>query len=546
VTGVRDGAAEGVRLPDCLDVAARNWPERLALMFDDQRWSFRELTAAVAPAADRLAPLLADRPGRLGILSTNRPGFVFAVHAARRLGAAFVPLNWRLTSEELAWQIANAGISVLVVDDARMAPAAVATAGQAVAIVSVAELESADRQVPLQQDEQSGSFRAREESRYPAEPEPPEDRDASFVGMTRSGRGAAHGQPCTIATERELAVIYTSGTSGRPKGARLSYGNFWFSAVASSLHLGHHLNDSWLAVLPLFHVGGLSILFRGAITGVPVHLQDRFDPVRTIAAIDDGVTLVSLVPTMLARLIHARGDHPWPESLRCVLLGGAPAPPSLITECRDRGIPVAPTYGLTEAASQAATLLPEEVAAKLGSSGRPLPLTQVRIATENESARPGELGEIEIGGSTLFAGYLGQEAAPGLAAQDRWFATGDVGYLDDDGYLYVVDRRDDLIVSGGENVYPVEVERVLLEHPEVSDAGVIGIPDDVWGSRPAAVVVWSGPTDTATEALTAHCRQRLAPYKIPVRFVVIDELPRSASGKLLRRHLREWLVNPSA
>jgi o-succinylbenzoate---CoA ligase len=498
VTEVGDAATAGLRLPDCL------------------------------------------------VLSANRPGFVFAVHAARRLGAAFVPLNWRLTQDELAWQIADAGISVLVVDEERMATAAAATAGQAAAILSIAELESADQQVPLYQDEQSVSLRAREESRHSTEPEPPEYRDASFVGMTRSGRGVAHGQPCTIAAERELAVIYTSGTSGRPKGARLSYGNFWFSAVASSLHLGHHLNDSWLAVLPLFHVGGLSILFRGAITGVPVHLQDRFDPVRTLAAIDDGATLVSLVPTMLARLIEARGEAPWPTSLRCVLLGGAPAPPSLITECRKRGIPVAPTYGLTEAASQVATLLPDEVAAKPGSSGRPLPLTQVRIATENESARPGELGEIEIAGPSVFVGCLGQEPAPGQAVQDRWFATGDIGYLDDDGYLYVVDRRDDLIVSGGENVYPAEIERVLLEHPAVSDAGVIGVPDERWGSRPAAVVVWSGSRDTATEALTAHCRRRLAPYKIPVRFVVVDELPRSASGKLLRRHLREWLVNPSA
>ncbi len=172
-----------------------------------------------------------------------------------------------------------------------------------------------------------------------------------------------------IDLQREATVIYTSGTSGRPKGARITYGNLWFSAIASALHLGHHSEDVWLAAMPLFHVGGLAILFRGVIGAVPVVLHERFEPEEVLAAIDDGVTLLSVVPAMLQRMLDVRGNAPWPLSLRCVLLGGSAAPPRLIAECVRHGIPVAPTYGLTECTSQVTTLLPEQAPYKMSSSG---------------------------------------------------------------------------------------------------------------------------------------------------------------------------------
>ena len=504
------GGGVPLLLPDCLDVAARNWPNRLALRFRNQSWTFGDMARAVAGAAERIHDVSArsgrldpGTAGRVGILSANRPGFVFAAHAARHLGRPMAPLNWRQTATEVAWQLEQAAVTVLLVDDERLETAARAATNLPVAVVPIAEIEGA----------------------------------APAIASTR--------QPLMVPADQELADLFTSGTTGRPKGVRLTYGNVWSGAVASSLHLGHHLDDAWLAVLPLFHIGGLSILFRGALTGTPVHLHERFDPEHALAAMDAGASLVSLVPTMLASLLEARGSGEWPRTLRCVLLGGSATPAALIEACLARNIPVAPTYGLTEASSQVTTLLPSDVAVRVGSAGQPLPLTRLRVVTDAGVDRVGEAGQIEISGPTVFAGYLG-ETEPGCHfTGDGWFPTGDIGFLDGEGFLYVLDRRDDLIVSGGENISPAEIERVLLEHPHVQDAGVFGADDAWWGTRPAAAVVWTGQRDGASSALAEYCRQRLAPYKVPDRFLIVEALPRSPSGKLLRRVLRERSADPA-
>ena len=493
-------ASSGRQIPDWLDVAARSHPDKRALTFAGQRWTFVDLRNSVAATASVLAEARAEGAGRIGILAANRPGVVFAMHAATRLSVPFVPLNWRQTPDEVAWQLRDAGITVLVVDDQRAAVMHTAWARLAVTIVPIDELE----RLPSP----SGS-----PSRAPG-----------------------------IDLAREAAVIYTSGTSGRPKGARITYGNLWFSAIASALHLGLDPQDVWLAAMPLFHVGGLAILFRSVIGATPVVLHERFEPNSALAAIDDGATLVSVVPAMLQRMLEARSNSPWPPSLRRVLLGGSAAPPRLIEECVRRGIPVAPTYGLTETTSQVATLLPDQTVQRRSSSGLPLPLTEVRVINENGVAPPDDVGEIEVRGPTVFAGSIGDDAVPGHHLAEGWFRTGDAGYLDRAGYLYVVDRRDDLIVSGGENIYPAEIERVLREHPSVLDVGVIGVADATWGSRPLAAVVWRGSRDRARLDLLQHCQQRLPGYKIPDRSLMLAELPRSPSGKLLRRTLRELIA----
>jgi O-succinylbenzoic acid--CoA ligase len=492
----------GRQIPNWLDVAARSHPDTCALSFNGHRWTFCELRRSVAAAAAVLSDARAESGGRIGILAANRPGVVFAIHAATRMSVPFVPLNWRQTEGEIGWQLRDAGITVLVVDEERATAAETAGANMPVTIVPIAELE-----------------------RVPPRGDPSESP--------------------RIDLEREATVIYTSGTSGRPKGARITYGNLWYSAIASALHLGHHTKDVWLAAMPLFHVGGLAILFRGVIGAIPVVLHERFEPKSALAAIDDGVSLLSVVPAMLQRMLDARGDVPWPPSLRRVLLGGSAAPPGLIEECVRRGIPVAPTYGLTEATSQVTTMLPDLAPHKRSSSGLPLPLTEVRIITETGVSPSGEVGEIEIRGPTVFAGYVGDHTVRSGDLADRWFRTGDAGYFDSDGYLYVLDRRDDLIISGGENVYPAEIERVLREHPSVLDAGVIGVPDESWGSRPVAAVVWRGDPGRARVDLLQHCRRKLPGYKVPDRFLVLSEIPRSASGKLLRRALREIIAESS-
>ncbi|MDF3038773.1 MAG: 2-succinylbenzoate-CoA ligase [Thermomicrobiales bacterium] len=490
-----------LELPNWLDIASRNHPDKLALEFAAERWTYSELRQRVEATAATLARSMSEQPGRIGILSANRPGFVVAVHAATRLGIPFVPLNWRLSDAELTWQLQDAGITLVIADDARPTIAETARADQGIMVIPIAALEH----------------------------QPP----------ARAPSPIAMGEGLGVRVNSEAAVLYTSGTSGRPKGAILTYGNLWSSAIASALHLGHHTDDIWLATMPLFHIGGLSILMRSAIGAVPVILHDRFDPHWALDAIDSGVTLVSLVPTMLERMLDIRGQHPWPAHFRCILLGGSAAPPALLETCRRLNIPIAPTYGLTEAASQVTTLLPDRVSDRPGSSGLPLPLTQLRIASVEGEAPPGEIGEIEIRGPTLFNGYLGD---PRPRTPDDWFATGDVGYLDDDGYLYVVDRRDDLIVSGGENIYPAEIERVLRAHPLVSDAGVCGVPHESWGARPVAAVIWHGDPAVAETELRRFCARELPSYKLPDRFALVTELPRTPSGKLIRRTLAEYIT----
>lgn len=478
-------------VPDFIDTAARLYGESIAMRFGDQSWTYAQLRSRVGAAADQLAG--SHRAGRIGVLSANRPGVVIVAHACARAGLSLVPHGWRLTAEEATWQIAEAGVSTLVYDEPRADLANRIASRPGLRLIPIAALETAA----------SGSLR-----RCPAP---------------------------LIDLEREAAILFTSGTTGRPKGARITYGNLWFSAVGSALLLGHQPGDIWLATLSLHHIGGLSILYRAAIGGATVCLHERFEPDAVVSAILAGATHVSVVPTMLQRVLEAAGaGFCSPPSLRSVLLGGAAAPIPLIEECLRRNVPVLPTYGLTETSSQAATLRVSEVAAHVGSSGQALPLTEIRVVVDGRTASPGDIGEIEVRGPSVFAGYLD---AP-RHGPEQWFATGDAGYLDQEGYLFVVDRRSDLIISGGENIYPAEIERALLTHSLVRDAAVIGMPDETWGARPAAAVVWAGAPGRASVELSAYCRASLTAFKVPDVFLEVEQVPRSPAGKMLRRQAR--------
>ena len=313
----------------------------------------------------------------------------------------------------------------------------------------------------------------------------------------------AHGRP------EEWALVYTSGTSGTPRGVSLSHENFAASAFASAWNLGVDPHDRWLCVLPLFHVGGLSILTRSAIYGTAAVIQ-QFDTERIAAALQNGeVTLASLVPTMLRRLADAGLEQA--PSLRAALLGGGPVPRDLLTWAAERGLPVLQTYGMTETCSQIAT------ASTGHGSARPLPGVELSISAE---------GEILVRGPMVSRGAL---------AEDGWLHTGDRGRLDADGYVWVEGRLKDVIVTGGENVACAEVERVLEEHPAVVEAAVVGVPDPEWGEAVTAYVLLSN--GVAGDDLIAHCRERLAAYKAPRAIHTVDALPRNAAGKLLRREL---------
>jgi O-succinylbenzoic acid--CoA ligase len=487
---MRDGRAGIEDVPDWLGQRAASLPDRPALITRDGSLTFAELDRQVAQTARRLAGLGMVEGSRVALLLRNGAPFVIMTHALARLGAVMVPLNTRLAAPEVTGQLAGSGATWLVHDDA-LAAAAEAAAAAVPGLV----------RLPLDE-----IARARE-------------ADGSL--RSRIALGAVQG------------IIHTSATTGRAKGVMLSFGNHWWNAIASALNLGLDRNDRWLAPLPLYHVGGLAILWRSVIYGIPALVHEEFEPEtvnRTIEA--EGVTIVSVVSTMLTRMLDERGDRPYPPSLRCVLLGGGPAPAVLLERCLRSGVPVAPTYGLTEAASQVATLLPEVLPHRLGSVGKPLFSTEVKI----------EDGEILVRGPSVMLGYAGLPEETARALRGGWLHTGDMGYLDDEGYLYVTERTEDLIISGGENVYPAEVEAVLLNHPGIEDAGVVGLPDAEWGQIVAAALRLRPGVRMTDAEVRAFCRQHLAGYKVPRRIWFVTDLPRSASGKLIRRALRERVL----
>jgi O-succinylbenzoic acid--CoA ligase len=470
---------------------ARTDADALALVeADGRRWRFGELEAR---ARRRRAALDAAgvAPGdRVAVLLPTSRAWVELAHALDALGATLLPLHLRLTADEQAFQLRDAGARLLVHgDDALALRAAALARASGVASVRAAELDA-----------------------------PPA------------------GGPTTVDPESPFALLYTSGTTGRPKGALLSRRAFRASARAVAALLGARPDDRWLACLPLYHVGGLSLVTRSALHGTALALHDGFDAARVSHALDaEGITGVSLVPTMLRRVLDARGDRPAPASLRVVLLGGAAAPDALLERAAAARFPVAPTYGATEACSQVATRPP-------GAAGGLVPLPGVEVRITGDDGRPaprGAPGEIELRGPMLLSGYHGRADATAAALRGGWLRTGDVGALDARGRLAVLDRRADLIVSGGENVYPAEVERVLLEHPDVADAGVAGVPDPEFGARPTA---WVVPRAGAAAAplgreLERFCRERLAGYKVPRAFHAVETLPRNALGKLQRARL---------
>jgi O-succinylbenzoic acid--CoA ligase len=491
-------------LPDWLARRAAINPHHPALIAGGLTWSFGELDARAMVAARRLAGAGAREGQRVALLLRNSPTFVALIHAAPRAGAVLLPLNTRLSAPELAWQLADAGAHLLIYD-----AAGAAMADQLGALLPSLRLVRAEPHTP---------------GRAPLLDELPEAELAPHP---------------TINLAADHTLIYTSGTTGRPKGALLTSGNHWWSAVGSALNLGLHAQDRWMAPLPLFHVGGLAIALRCAIYGIPVVLPDSSDAAALNRALElHQVSIVSVVAALLQRMLDQRGQRPFPPSLRCVLLGGGPAPRPLLERCAALAVPVVQTYGLTEAASQVVTLAPADALRKLGSSGMPLLPNQIQIALEDGRPAPaGQVGEILVRGPSVMRGYLNAPEASARALRDGWLHTGDLGYCDGEGYLYVVDRRDDLIISGGENIYPAEVEEVLLAHPAVAEAGVVGVPDAQWGQVPVACVVLRPGAGASGEELTAFCAARLARYKIPRRIAFYPSLPRNSSGKLMRRRL---------
>jgi len=312
--------------------------------------------------------------------------------------------------------------------------------------------------------------------------------------------------------------ILTSGTSGEPRPVGLTYGNFLFSAMGSAFNIGVDPRDRWLCCLPLSHVAGLSIILRSVIYGTTAVLLDGFDTEQVAKTLVSGdISVLSLVSTQLIRLLEAGADLSAP---RAILIGGGPVPPDALHEALDRGATVVQTYGMTETCSQVTTLAPEDAERRVGSAGRPLLTSHIRI----------EGGEILVQGPTV---------APGCYEADGWLHTGDLGQIDEEGFLYVTGRGSEVIVTGGENVMPAEVEAVLISHPAVMDAAVVGRPDPEWQEAVCALVVLGPGAEAGEEELRRHCSASLTGYKVPKQVDFVTSLPRTPSGKLLRGELPE-------
>jgi o-succinylbenzoate---CoA ligase len=486
-------------MPGDLGWRAALTPDAAAIETSSRTWTFAELHDRALRAAAYVGSAATRDAAPIALLLDGDAPFAAWFHGIALAGRTVLPLNLRLTTEELAQQLADARVQWLLgrPGDARLA-----------------ELVA---RMP----------------RLRAQAAPPIDA-LPAPGGARPGAGAGGD------ADAVLAVLFTSGTSGRAKGACLTRANFLASAAAARERLGEVVAGRWLACMPLFHVGGLSILTRSLRFGGPVRLLPRFDAQEVSDQLDGGdVAGVSLVPTMLSRLLAWRGPRAAPPGLRALLLGGAAAAPELLARARAAGYPVCPTYGLTEACSQVATAAPPAAGSATVLPMRPLDGTQLRIVRDGCDVAPGTPGEILVRGATVMQGYLHDREATERTLRDGWLHTGDIGCLDGDGGLRVLDRRDDLIVCGGENVYPAEIEAVLLEHPLVADAGVAAVPDADLGARVVAWVVAAAGTALDVEALRSHCRRRLAGFKQPREFRCVEVLPRNAAGKLLRRRLGE-------
>jgi O-succinylbenzoic acid--CoA ligase len=474
-------------LADLLAAAAEQWPRALAVRSDDGDWTYAALDARATSLAGRLARLGVLPGAHVATLLPGSAAHVALAAAVGRVGGVHVPLDPRLPPEEVHARLGRAEASLAVAEGPPAAP------------------NRATRSVSLSQLEATAPTRFK-----PAEPDP----------------------------ERVQALVFTSGTEGAARAAALTSGSFEAAARASAANLPLGEGDRWLACVPLFHVGGLALLTRCALAGAAVEVHARFDAERASAALDDGAALASMVPAMLRRVLDARGSRTFPRSLRAILLGGDAAPPGLVADARALGAAVLPTYGLTEACGQVASAAPGDPRLPPGACGRPLPGVAVRIVDARGRAMPaGEVGDIVVQGPSVMQGYHGDPAATAEALRPDGLHTGDVGFLDKDGYLWVTGRAGDRIVTGGENVDPAQVEAALLRHPAVLAAGVTGLPDATWGQLVAAAVVLRPGAAASAEQLAQHARRHLAGFQVPRRIVVAEALPRGPAGKLLRRAL---------
>lgn len=498
---------------------ARKTPHRTALIFEGRETTYAQLHRRVTRLAHALRGLGVRRGDRVAYLGPNHPSFPETLFATGQLGGVLVPLNTRLTAAEIGYQLADSGTSVLVYapSQAAVAERVRGTAGVRAYVALAGRGDGA--------------------TGY---------EDVLAAGAAGAGEGGADpaGRPIDepVGLDDTCMIMYTSGTTGRAKGAALTHGNITWNAVNFLIDQDLVADEVALVSAPLFHTGGLNTLTLPVLLkGGTCVLVAAFDADATLDLVErHRVTLMFGVPTTYWQVLRSpRFAGADLSSVRILTCGGAPVPPALIAAYQARGLTFVQGYGMTEASPGVLFLDAAHARSKAGSAGVPHFFTDVRVVDPGMAdVEPGGTGEVVVSGPHVMSGYWGLPEETAAAFTDGWLHTGDVAKIDDDGYVFIVDRIKDVIISGGENIYPAEVEAAIAEHPDVLECAVIGVPHDTWGEVGRAVVVPRSGAELTAGDLLASLTDRLASYKIPQSVVFVAELPRNAAGKIIKSALR--------
>jgi len=502
-----------INLSDWLDKHEAFSPSKIALRFEGKEITYGEFATTVRDHARALKHVLGlGRGDRLAYLGMNTPEFLFVMFACARIGVIFSPLNWRLVAAEHLYILKDSAPKILMCDSEYQARG-----------------EELKQQLPdielVASDFEADGWQ----------------RLAEAVATAEGDDRNPH-----VAPETPYLLVYTSGTTGRPKGAVLTQEAMLVNAL-NGVHLGDiSSHDHILTPLPLFHVGGMNNQTTPAFyAGATVTLHRRFDPQAVLdALLHERITLTCLVPATLLAVSALPGwKDAWFPQLKTVLSGSSIVPLTLINEYHDKGVPISQMYGATETCPIAIYLRAEDAIRKVGSTGKAAMHCEMRIVDDNSNdVETGTPGEILIKGKNVLYEHWGNEEATRESLRDGWYYTGDVGYQDDEGYVWINDRKKDVIISGGENIYPAELEQVIYRMDDIEDGTVVGRPDDRWGEVPVAVVIPKTDPPEAPEFL-ARFEDQLARYKHPKDVIFVDDLPRNAMGKILKHEVRDMVKN---
>jgi long-chain acyl-CoA synthetase len=504
-------------LPELIRWRARVTPEIPAVWFEGTQITYRELDRRSSQVANALIER-GVRPGdRVCVLDQNHAGFIELMFGLAKAGAVYVPVNWRLAPPEVSYVVNDSEAKLLFVG------------GSFCQIIE--EIEDQLKTVRKIVSFSGGS-----------------DAWESYALMID---GASEEDPQVQTAESETTwQLYTSGTTGRPKGAELTTSNlFSVFGFAPALFGGMREGERTLVVMPLYHIGGSGYALMALIAGNTLVMMREFNPAKALDIIQEQkVNHSFLVPAALLFMLQAENSaRTNSSSLRAIVYGASPIPEDLLRRAMDHfRCEFFQVYGLTETTGGVTRLRFEDhhlngpLAGRLKSCGQPLFGVEVRVVdSEGQDVAPGVMGEIVVRGQVVMKGYWHDPEATARAIRDGWLHTGDAGYLDEDGFIYIQDRVKDMIVSGGENIYPAEVESCLFGHPAVADVAVIGVPDEKWGEAVKAVVVLKPDTAVGAEELIEFCKGKIANYKRPRSVDFVTALPRNPTGKVLKRELRK-------